>query len=287
MSLRTLPAIQALHKPEGLTWDVPADALARWSGPVAAAEAQDSADISIYDVIGEDPWNGGGWTARRMAGVLRSVGARDIVVSINSPGGDVFEGIAIYNLLREHKTRVDVRVMGLAASAASLIAMAGDQLTMGRGAMLMVHNAWGVTVGNRHDMAAAAAVLAPIDDAMADIYAARTERPKKEMAGLMDAETWMSSGQAVAGKFADAVMDDAPAPEAPGARADIAARHQLDLILAKQGMPRSERRKLLRDLSPGGTPCAASDPAMRDAGLAGAAAELRHLLATIRIQEQS
>jgi ATP-dependent Clp protease, protease subunit len=282
MSLRTLPAIRAFQKPEGLTWDAPADALARWSGAVAAADSQDPADISIYDVIGEDPWSGGGWTARRMAGVLRSVGARDVVVSINSPGGDVFEGIAIYNLLREHKARVDVRVMGLAASAASLIAMAGDQVTMGRGAMLMVHNAWGVTVGNRHDMAAAVAVLEPIDDAMAEIYAARTERPKKKMAELMDAETWMSSGQAVEGKFADAVMDDAPAPEAPGARADIAARHQLDVILAKQGMPRSERRKLLRDLSTSGTPGAAADPATRDAGLSGAAAELRRLLANLR-----
>jgi ATP-dependent Clp protease, protease subunit len=282
MSLRTLPAIRAFQKPEGLTWDAPADALARWSGAIAAADSQDPADISIYDVIGEDPWSGGGWTARRMAGVLRSIGSRDVTVSINSPGGDVFEGIAIYNLLREHKARVDVRVMGLAASAASLIAMAGDQVTMGRGAMLMVHNAWGVTVGNRHDMAAAVAVLEPIDDAMADIYAARTDRPKKKMAELMDAETWMSSGQAVEGKFADAVMDDAPAPEAPGARAEIAARHQLDVILAKQGMPRSERRKLLRDLNSSGTPGAAADLATRDAGLSDAAAGLRRLIATIR-----
>jgi ATP-dependent protease ClpP protease subunit len=281
MSLRTLPAIQAFQKPEGLSWDAPSDALARWS-PLAAAGSDDPAEVAIYDVIGEDPWSGGGWTARRMAGVLRNVAGRDITVSINSPGGDVFEGIAIYNLLREHKARVDVRVMGLAASAASLIAMAGDEVTMGRGAMLMVHNAWGVTVGNRHDMAATIDVLTPIDDAMAEIYAARTGRPKKEMAKLMDAETWMSSGQAVDGSFADAVMDDpAPAADTPAARAEIAARHQLDTILAKQGMPRAERRRLLREIS-GGTRDAAPVPATRDAGLTTLAADLRGLIATLR-----
>ena len=281
MSLRTLPVIKAFQKPEGLGWDAPADALARWSQPQASA-SEDPADIAIYDMIGEDPWSGGGWTARRMAGVLRNVAGRDVSVSINSPGGDVFEGIAIYNLLREHKARVDVRVMGLAASAASLIAMAGDQITMGRGAMLMVHNAWGVTVGNRHDMAAAIDVLAPIDDAMADIYAARTGQPKKATAKLMDAETWMSSSQAVDGGFADGVMDDPPASDATSARADVAARHQLDTILARTGMPRSERRKLLRDLSTLGTPSAAEAPAMRDAGLTTLAASLRDLIATIR-----
>lgn len=280
MSLRTLPAIKAFQKPEGLSWDAPADALARWSHPQATA-SEDPADIAIYDVIGEDPWSGGGWTARRMAGVLRNVVGRDVSVSINSPGGDVFEGIAIYNLLREHKARVDVRVMGLAASAASLIAMSGDQITMGRGAMLMVHNAWGVTVGNRHDMAAAIDVLAPIDTAMAEIYAARTGGTVKEMAKLMDAETWMSSGKAVDQGFADGVMDDPPA-ETTTARAEVAARHQLDVALARAGMPRSERRKLLRDISTPGTPGAAEPPAMRDAGLSNLAASLRDLIATLR-----
>jgi ATP-dependent Clp protease, protease subunit len=282
MSLRTLPAIQAFQRPEGMSWDAPADALARWAGP-ASAQSEDPADISIYDVIGEDPWTGGGWTARRIAGVLRSVGAREVTVSINSPGGDVFEGIAIFNLLREHKARVDVRVMGLAASAASLIAMAGDSVAMGRGAMMMVHNAWGVAVGNRHDMRAAADVLQPIDDAMAEIYAARTTRPKKKMAEMMDAETWMSSGQAVEGGFADSVMDDAAdAAAAAALRPEMHARHQLDVVLAKAGMSRAERRKLLREVSTGGTPGAAAAPATHDAGLSGAAAELQRLIANIR-----
>lgn len=283
MSLRTLPAIQAFQKPEGLSWDAPADALARWT-PSAAEQSEDPADVSIYDVIGEDPWTGNGWTARRMAGVLRNVGARDVTVSINSPGGDVFEGIAIYNLLREHKAKVDIRVMGLAASAASLIAMSGDTIAMGRGTMMMVHNAWGVTAGNRHDHAESIKILEPIDAAMAEIYAARSGQDPKKVAKLMDAKTYMPSAQAVELGFADSILaDDAGAPP-PAARAEVAARHQLDLILAKHGMPRAERQRLLRDASNStGTPGAADAPATRDAGLTDAvAAELRRLLANLR-----
>ena len=279
MSLRQLPAIQAFARPDGMTWDAPAEALGRWT-PFAAAESEDAADILIYDLIGEDPWSSNGWTARRMAGVLRNIGARDVQVSINSPGGDVFEGIAIYNLLREHKARVNVRVMGLAASAASVVAMAGDEIAMGRGAMIMVHNAWGLTVGNRHDHADSIAVLQPIDAAMAEIYAARTGKPPKKMAELMDAETWMAASAAVDGGFADRVMDDAAPPQAAAA-GGVVARHQLDVILAKSGMPRSERRRLIRDLSSDGTPGAAVAPATRDAGLSDLAASLRGLLATI------
>lgn len=279
MSLRTLPAIQAFQRPEGMHWDAPADALERWT-PRAVAESDDPADISIYDVIGEDPWSGGGWTARRMAGVLRNVGARDVQVSINSPGGDVFEGIAIYNLLREHKARVTVRVMGLAASSASLVAMSGDEIRMGTGAMLMVHNAWGVTVGDKRDHLASVEVLRPIDEAMAEIYSARSGQSAKKVAGLMDATTYMAAGEAVSLGFADSVID-APADAAPpAARAEIQARHQLDVILAKHGMPRAERRKLMRDLSSGGTPGAAAAPATHDAGLRDLVASLQGLIAT-------
>ncbi|MDB5415095.1 MAG: peptidase [Rubritepida sp.] len=281
MSLRQLPAVQALARPEGVTWDAPAGALARWSPGIQAADAEDTASISIYDFIGEDPWSGGGWTAKRVAGLLRTFGDRAVAVSINSPGGDVFEGIAIYNLLREHKAAVNVRVMGLAASAASLIAMAGDEILMGEGAMLMVHNAWGVALGNRHDLRAAADVLEPIDDAMAGIYAARSGQDRKKVGKMLDDETWMSSAQAVEKGFADGVLaGGSPAQASAKLDAPMQARHQLDIVLAKAGMPRSQRRNLLRDLA-SGTPSAAVDPATHDAGLSGAAAELRRLINTL------
>jgi ATP-dependent Clp protease, protease subunit len=283
MSLRQLPAVQAFARPEGMAWDTPAGAMARWSPGIAAAAGDDAATISLYDFIGEDPWSGGGWTAKRMAGALRAIGNQAVTVAINSPGGDVFEGIAIYNLLREHKAEVKVKVMGLAASAASLIAMAGDEILMGEGAMMMVHNAWGVAVGNRHDMRAAADVLEPIDSAMAGIYAARSGQDQKAIAKMLDAETWLSASQAIERGFANALLP--PGQEQPPQailEAPAQARHQLDVILAKTGMPRSERRRLLRDLSSGGTPGAAITPATHDAGLSDAAASLQRLIDNLK-----
>src|SRR5690606_40681426 len=102
------------------------------------------------------------------------IGSQDITVRINSPGGDMFEGIAIYNLLRAHPAKVTVEGLGWAASAASIIAMAGDEIRMGLGSFMMVHTAWGIVIGNRHDMRDAATLFDRFDAAIADIYQART-----------------------------------------------------------------------------------------------------------------
>lgn len=112
-------------------------------------------------------------TAKRIAGALRVMNGADVTVNINSPGGDMFEGLAIYNLLREYQESYG-QVLGIAASAASVIAMAGDDIQIGRGAFLMIHNCWVVAMGNRHDFAELSASLEPFDNAMADIYAARS-----------------------------------------------------------------------------------------------------------------
>ena len=279
MSLRKLPEIKAFERPDGLSWDAPSDALARWTPGVRASDDTEAATIGIYDVIGEDLWSGGGFTAKRMAGALRAIGKRDVTVSINSPGGDLFEGVAIYNALREHPAKVTVKVMGLAASAASVIAMAGDEILMGRGAFLMIHNAWAVAVGNRHDMRKAADTLEPFDTAMADIYAARTGGDAKKIAKMMDDETWLSASQAVDQGFADAVIDDDKTDTGTTARADLRARHQIDTMLARQGMPRSERRRLMRDLT-GGTQDAAAHATPRAGALTAALADLH---STIRV----
>src|SRR5690606_23214700 len=121
--------------------------LAKWAERPQAAEGDDPNTISIYDVIGEDWWTGGGFTAKRAAAALRSIGKNPVTVNVNSPGGDMFEGIAIYNLLREHPAEVTVNVMGLAASAASIIAMAGDKINVALGSFVMIHNAWGIVIG--------------------------------------------------------------------------------------------------------------------------------------------
>ena len=240
MSLRKLPGVD-FERPQAYQGDTRADVLERWRPQ--AAEASDQT-ISIYDVIGEDWWTGEGVTAKRVAGALRSIGKSPVTVNINSPGGDMFEGLAIYNLLREHPAEVTVRVMGMAASAASIIAMAGDRIEMGLGSFLMIHNSWGLVVGNQDDMRDAAATFAEFDAAMTDIYVARSGGDAKEIAKMMADETWLRAEAAIEAGFADATFD---APEYETADTGKKARAALDATLAKAGLPRSERRRLLKE----------------------------------------
>ncbi|WP_318386409.1 head maturation protease, ClpP-related [Enterobacter sp.] len=253
MTIKSLPAA-----PEGRPFarekpDLPAAAMERWNGGIRASREGDNS-ISIFDVIGADYW-GEGVTASRIAGALRSLGGADVTVNINSPGGDMFEGLAIYNLLREYEGRVTVKVLGLAASAASVIAMAGDDVQIGRGAFLMIHNCWVYAMGNRHDLAQIAADIEPFDKAMSDIYQARSGLDAATIDKMMDGETYIGGSDAVAQGFADSLLsadeiaddDDSPA----------AAIRKLDALLAKTNTPRSERRKLLKALS-GSKPGAAA-----------------------------
>lgn len=252
MSLRKLPKIKNFDKPQGFQWDAPSDALTRWSVMPQAAEADDKNTISIYDAIGDDPW-GGGFSAARAAAALRSIGPNPVTVKINSPGGDMFDGIAIYNLLREHPAKVSVEIVGIAASAASVIAMAGDEIGMGIGTFMMIHNAWGIVIGNRHDMRESANLFDGFDAALADIYEARTGQKRSEIEAWMDAETFMGPSDAVGRGFADQINEQASAPEAKNSASEPPAVRRLDAILAKSGIPRSERRTLLAEVKEGGT----------------------------------
>lgn len=281
MSLKKLPAPQAFERPASYTWDAPADALSKWADNPQAAEADDANTISIYGVIGEDFWTGEGFTAKKMAGIIRSIGKKDITVNINSPGGDMFEGLAIYNLLREHPASVTVKIMGVAASAASVIAMAGDQVLMGTGSIMMVHNAWGLVVGNRHDFADAANVFETFDASMAAIYAARTGMTEKAIMALLDGPsrssdgTYMTAAEAIDKGFADGEFEasDEPTQARASIPADVLARRRAEAALAKQGVGRKERADILNSLS---GPRDATRPAARDAGKL--AAEMTRLL---------
>lgn len=260
MSLRKLPEVKAFARPDAYQWDVPADVEAKYI-PMAA-EADSGATISLYGTVGFDYETGEGITVKRVAGALRNIGERPVEVLINTRGGDMFEGLAIYNLFREHPAEVTVKVMSLAASAGSIIAMAADKLLMARGSFLMIHNCWGVVMGNRNDLREAASVFDEFDAAMAEIYQARTGGKIEDIAAMMDSETFIRATEAVAKGFADGTTDD-PAPTGDNTKAELSARRRLDAILAQGNMPRSERRKLLRELS--GTHDAA-DLATHDAG---------------------
>ncbi|WP_336749279.1 head maturation protease, ClpP-related [Pantoea vagans] len=265
MTVKSLPAA-----PEGRPFarenrDLPSTAMERWNGGIKAAKSDDNS-ISVFDVIGAD-WYGEGVTASRIAAALRSIGGADVTVNINSPGGDMFEGLAIYNLLREYEGKVTVKVLGLAASAASIIAMAGDEVQIGRGAFLMIHNCWVYVMGNRHDLQQIAADMVPFDKAMNDIYGARTGLDAATIDAMMDAETYIGGSDAVEKGFADRLLE---ADEiADGDDSPAAALRKLDATLAKTDMPRSERRKLLKALT-GSKPGAAATPE----GMPGATDEI-------------
>lgn len=237
---------------------MPEQILSRWNPGIHAANVDDESTINIYDIIGQDWWTGQGVTAKLVAGVLRKNKGKAVTVNINSPGGDYFEGLAIYNLLREHDGDVTVRVIGLAASAASLVAMAGDTIKIAEAGFFMIHNAWSVVLGNTHDMEKTARTLAQFDDVQAETYAKRTGMDVEEIALMLNAETWISGSDAVEQGFASQLLDsDELTVEQKPAASYNSSRERVDSILAQGGVSRSERRRLIKDLS--STPGAAAE----------------------------
>lgn len=164
-------------------------------------------EIWLYDQIGESFW-GDGISAKTFQKELSALGrVTTLNVRINSPGGDVFDGLAIYNQLKTHPARVVVDVDGLAASIASVIAMAGDEVRMAANSMMMIHNPHGMAVGDANEMQRVAALLQQVKGSLSDTYAARTGQQKDQLNAWMDDETWMSAETAVQYGFADAVTD--------------------------------------------------------------------------------
>lgn len=265
--------VAALSKPE---------AFDRWQAGIKAKDGLGANVITMYDVIGEDFWSGGGVTLKRVDSALRAIGNQDVDVHINSPGGDMFEGIAIYNRLREHPAKVTVRVMGLAASAASIIAMAGDDILIGSASFLMIHDCWVVAIGNRHDMADTAAWLEPFDAAMATVYAGKTGIDLKAVAAMMDKETWLNGADAVAQGFATGLLSADDVEEDAATSQDASAQNairQTEIALCKN-MTRTEARGLIAKIK--GKPDAAHEPgkpgAVEDLSWLGAAAGLSQLM---------
>lgn len=165
----------------------------------------DTAEIYIYDVIGEDFWTGGGVTAAKFLKAVDEAKASTIHLRINSPGGDVFEARAIVSAMQRSSARFVAHVDALAASAASVIAVAADEVLMAPGSMMMIHNAWTLQMGDKNAMLETASLLEKIDGTIADQYAEKTGASREDMAALMDAETWMEAEDAIARSFADSI----------------------------------------------------------------------------------
>lgn len=247
-------------KPRDLRFELSQKALKAWDSGLVAAAGDDENTISVLDYIGHDSWYGEGVTAKRINAALRSIGGADVTVNINSPGGDLFEGLAIYSLLKEYPGRVTVNVLALAASAASIIAMAGDEIRISKAGFIMIHNTQTCVCGDRNHLASIVDWLVPFDDAMAGIYEDRTAEDRDDIKGMMDAETWLSADSAVKSGFADGYLKSEKVVTGRD-NASASAVRRIDAALARAGLTRSERRALINefksgmhDAAGGGTP---------------------------------
>lgn len=170
----------------------------------ALAGADKSADIRINGQIGEDWWSGDGTTAKSFIDEVEALGSIDLInLHINSPGGDVADGLTIFNYLRNHKAKVIVSIESQAASIASVIAMSGDEVVMGVGATIMVHNPWTWASGNANDFRKLANDLDTITAGLIDSYAYKTGKSSEDIKVLLDDETYMTAKEAVDLGFAD------------------------------------------------------------------------------------
>lgn len=203
--------------------DMPERLRTLWNEAGKLTKPQASAtELLLYDRIGPDYWNGGGLTHQSVTDWLKALpsDAAKITVRINSPGGDVFEGVGIYNALvtwqaAQDGRKIEVRIDAIAASIASVIAMAGDDIVIAGNAMMMIHPASTVTWGTAENHRQSATLLEQIDGTILATYVARTSQKEADIKGWMDAETFMTAEESVARGFADRseALKNKPAPE--------------------------------------------------------------------------
>lgn len=164
-------------------------------------EKEEITEITIYGVIGS-AWFSESFSATDIDKALNEAGDNEIVINLNSPGGDAFDGISIFNRLKRHTGKVTVHVDGWACSAASIIAMAGDEIIMELGSMMMIHEASSIVWGSKRDMRKEAEVLEELEEGIIDIYNTKASIQRDEIREKVDAETWMSAKTAVELGFA-------------------------------------------------------------------------------------
>lgn len=228
--------------------------------------ATESADIYIYDEIGYF-----GVTAKDFVKALSTVKQSQINLHLNTPGGDVFAGIAIYNALRNHSAKVTTYVDGLAASAGSFIAMAGDKIVMEPHSRMMIHEAFGLAIGNAEDMAKMAERLDASSQNIATIYAERSGKDADFWRAKMKAETWYTDQEAVDAGLADEVAGRT----AP--KNDLAT---FDLSIFRHGETAIEEEEPESSDPP---PVEEADPPPPSDGLTDARRELEHAIARVRL----
>ena len=216
------------------------------------------AELRIYDDIGF--W---GTTAKAFVNELDAVAkdADEILVAVNSGGGDVFDGFAIYNALRRYSGKVTARVDGIAASAASLVVMAGDTIVMPENAMMMIHNAWTIAAGDAAQMRKTAELLDKTRDGIVAAYRNKCGLTDDEIVAMMDAETWMTASEAKERGFADQI--EAPVKLQASVRTgELLARfeHTPEALLKALEAPPAEPPKAAAPATPASAPATTTPP---------------------------
>lgn len=175
--------------------------------PIKMAKKGSVGEVYIYDQIGAG-WFEDGVTAKQFAKDLKALGDLETLnIYINSPGGSVFEGVAIHNVIARQQARKVVYVDALAASIASVIAMAGDEINIAENGMMMIHNPWSIALGDANEMRKTADVLDKIGETIQATYVSRTTTEADAIAEMMDAETWMTAPEAIEMGFADTMTE--------------------------------------------------------------------------------
>jgi ATP-dependent Clp protease, protease subunit len=211
----------------------------------------DRAEIWIYEEIGEDFWTGSGITAKEFQKELSGIKSSQIDLHINSPGGLVFDGITIHNLLKQHPANVTTYIDGLAASIASVIALSGDRVVMAENALFMIHKASGMVFGNSDDMRDFAEKLDKVNGSIATTYMSKTGKEENEINEMMKAETWFTAKDALEYGFVDEISGEADmtacvkfVPTMQKAK----FQHIPDGIIAKKEKPNArDLERILRD----------------------------------------
>ena len=169
---------------------------------IKAEASSKSADVYIFDEIGTF-----GLTAQSFIEEIKSYKDTPMSLHINCVGGDVFEGMAIYNVLKKRTAKTTVYIEGIAASMGSVIALAGDEVVMAENSLFMIHNAWGGAMGEATEIRKTAALLDKISGEIADIYTKKTNLPYNRVKEMMDEETWLSADEAFNLGFIDSISD--------------------------------------------------------------------------------
>lgn len=201
--------------------------------------------VYIYDEIG---WFG--VTAEAFIKDLNKIEAKTINIRLNTPGGSVFDGTAIFNAIKQHKSKTVTYIDGLAASIGSIIALASDEVRMAKNAFFMLHEAWSIVIGNASTMREEADLLDKVDGVISQTYMDKTGKDKKEIKALMSKETWLTAKEAKEMGFIDVIEDDSDDEKARASLFDLSVFANVpDELKEDRIVPVTERdlERILRD----------------------------------------